>query len=58
MKAQNDAEESELIKNQWRAETVIGMLKNRIGESFSRFRSWGTVAATVAVGILSINMRL
>jgi hypothetical protein len=58
MKAQNDAEELELLKNRWRVEMVIGMLKNRIGESFARFRSWGTVAATVAVGILSINLGL
>jgi hypothetical protein len=37
-------------------ETFFGKLKNRIGESFSHFRSWKGAKAAIVIAMATINL--
>jgi hypothetical protein len=52
----NTQEEKELLRKRNLVERIIGKLKRHIGDSFSRFRAWGAVSATIAIGILTLNL--
>jgi transposase len=56
MKDENTPEEKQLLRRRNLVERVIGKLKRHIGDSFSRFRAWGAVQATIAIGILAVNL--
>jgi hypothetical protein len=56
MKSKNTEEEKRLLRRRNLVERVIGKLKRHIGDSFSRFRAWGAVQATIAIGIMTVNL--
>jgi hypothetical protein len=56
MKNGNTEEEKALLRKRNLVERVIGKLKRLVGDSFSRFRAWGAVRATIAIGILALNL--
>jgi hypothetical protein len=56
MKNGNTPEEKQLLRRRILVERVIGKLKRHIGDSFSRFRAWGAVQATIILGMLTLNM--
>jgi transposase len=58
MKMQNSDEEVKLLAKRHKVETFFGKLKIRLGESFSRFRSWKAVSAAIAIGIMTLNLGL
>jgi hypothetical protein len=56
MKSGNTPEEKQLFRRRNLVERVIAKLKRHIGDSFSRFRAWGAVQATITLGILTLNI--
>jgi transposase len=58
MKNGNTEEEKGLLRRRNLVERVFGKLKRLIGDSFSRFRAWGAVQATIAIGILTLNLKI
>jgi IS5 family transposase len=56
MKNGNTKEEKRFLRRRNSVERVFGKLKRSIGDSFSRFRSWGAVQAIIAIGILILNL--
>jgi transposase len=58
MKNGNTKEEKHLLQRRNLVERVFGKLKRLVGDSFSRFRAWGTAQATIAVGILVLNLSI
>jgi hypothetical protein len=58
MKAGNTNEEKVLLRRRNLVERIIEKLKRHISDSFSRFRAWGTIQATIMFGILILNLGL
>jgi hypothetical protein len=56
MKNRNTEEGKGLLRKKNLVERVIGKLKRLVGENFSRFRVWEAVRATIAIGILMLNL--
>jgi hypothetical protein len=56
MKIQNTPEEKRRLKISYRIENFIHRLKEKVGEDFSRFRTWTTAKAVVAIGIVALNL--
>jgi hypothetical protein len=56
MKMQNTPEEKALLSRRHKIETFFGKLKRRIGENFSRFRSWKAVLAAISIAVASMNL--
>jgi hypothetical protein len=56
MKNGNTPKEKQFLRRRNLVERVIAKLKRHIGDSFSRFRAWGAVQATITLGILTLNM--
>jgi hypothetical protein len=56
MKNRNTEEEKGLLRKRNLVERVIGKLKRLVGDNFSRFRAWGAVRATIAIGILMLTL--
>jgi transposase len=56
MKNMNSNEEKGILRRRNLVERVFGKLKRLVGDSFSRFRAWGAVRATIAAGILALNL--
>jgi hypothetical protein len=56
MKEKNTSEEIAHLSRRHMVETFFGKLKNRIGESFSQFRSWKWAKAAIAIAMATINL--
>jgi IS5 family transposase len=56
MKNRNPEEEKGPFRKRNLVERVIGKLKRLVGDNFSRFRVWEAVRATIAIGILMLNL--
>jgi hypothetical protein len=52
----NANEEKQLLRRRNLAQRVIGKLELHIGDNFFRFLAWGTVLATIAIGMRVVNL--
>jgi hypothetical protein len=56
MKNGNTEEEKNILKQRSLVKRIFLKLKRLVGDSFSRFRSWGAAQATIVVGMLALNL--